>query len=151
MSQEETEKDINFLSVVKPLFLDQILQLWWHMIALLSLFLNRYRGPRCCRNWLCGKQNRDRSAHKIALPNCSSQNKLQNVQGGPCSFWYSNFYTEKRNWNSRNVYGTPETFMGPLKRKCNWILQFCSSVEAPVTFAFSTNVCGRLMNWPLAS
>ena len=53
MSQEvrksPTEKE-NFLSIVKPLFLDQMLQLIWHIIALLSLFLNRYRSPRCCRN-----------------------------------------------------------------------------------------------------
>ena len=47
-----------FLFILKFLFLDQILQLRWHMKALLSFFQQRYRDPRCCANWLCGKQKR---------------------------------------------------------------------------------------------
>ena len=45
-----------FLFILKFLFLDQILQLRWHMKALLSFFQQRYRDPRCCANWLCRKQ-----------------------------------------------------------------------------------------------
>ena len=49
-------KMINFVCPIKFLFLNLSSQSRWHMKAPLFLFQKRYHDPKCCTNWLSGKQ-----------------------------------------------------------------------------------------------
>ena len=50
--KSKTEKEINFLFLLKFLFFDQILKLRWHMKSLSSVCQKRYRDSSCCTNRL---------------------------------------------------------------------------------------------------